>query len=570
MSSDSFAGALPTAAPPAVERAWIDPRRWATLVRAYALFLAVAALSVYNDTWDLILKRWMVTPAEDATSGVWLQPMKVALFLLPFIASQLFTAVWLLLVRARRPEDSNRAYRITREVLDEVRRARGFRRVRVVVAAVAQPHLVSVLGKPFLVLPRQGLRYFEQHVRADPEQSFRAVIAHEAGHLESWDDLLFLPTFSYIAASLLLCLFGAVQAIGGKMAFSAVLAQVLAIGALAVLATYVVRRREAYADSFSVVTLRSVDATTNALAALRREAAATRSRLNTHFDVHSRLALLARRGRPFLELTRYDLALVAFIYFNLGKPSVSDVAAGAGAVWVLTSWFDTLTHFVLIWLFVLLVAGAALARRGEPMPTRDLVIAAVLALGSRAVFGFIGTGVFTVIQGMSALATFFGSLLLSGVPFLLVMAVLNRWAVAILGRPGRDARERLVWGALWIATVFTALRMLFMLAASGFAARAASSIEDVAGGSTEQQVAFMLPLFLMVLGMATVTLAAALWIAIWSWRRSRSIPDVRCPACGMTFFPKTARYPVALSCPRCEAILRHDLVVQFEPAGAAS
>jgi hypothetical protein len=515
----------------------------------------------------------MFYPTESSTVDPWLQPMKLAVFLLPFLASQLLTGLWLLLIGARRPDADDRASRIAREVFDGIGHGgRRYRKIRIVIAAVAQPHIVSILSKPILVLPRQGLAYFEERGGANPEQSFRAAIGHEAGHLESWDDLLFLPSFSYLAASALLCMFGFYQAIAGRIALPAVLSQSLAVCALIVLATYVLRRREAYSDSFSVVALRSVEATKAMLESLRGERSSKRSWLTTRFDVQTRLALLAQRGRSFLEMTRYDLAITAFIYLNLGKPSVGDVAAGAGVVWLLSLWLDALTHFALTWMLVLMIAGAVIARQGERLPSRELFGAALLSVVAGKVHELMRVGVFGVDQIAMMIKITMVAVVISGVGFLLVMTGLNWWTVAVVSHREGDGRERLVWGAFWITTLFLLPKLLFEVVAAGFARSFANTpaLEALGGGSTEQQMRAMAPLGIMVVTLWLCWIGLAIGVAVWSRRRARSVPGIICSFCSLSIFPGSTAHPIALVCPRCGGVLRPDLLVEIEPAGAAA
>jgi hypothetical protein len=275
---------------------------------------------------------------------------------------------------------------------------------------------------------------------------------------------------------------------------------------------------------------------------------------------------------PFLEMTKYDLAVTAFIYLNLGKTSIRDVASGAGTIWTLVQWVDGLTHFILIWMLMLMIAGASLARRGEPMRWSDLFIAATLSIAAQSVFASMRGGVFSAIQIATAVAGVIGTVILSALPFVLVVFVLNRWAVAILGRREGDARERLVWSALLIAAAFTVPEALYSVGGSAFFHSVANPqlMETVGGGSTQEMVMTMLPMFALVLALWTSRLVAAAAIAIWSLKRARSIPDVHCPSCGITFFPRKARYPIALACPRCDSILRNDLLEILGPAGATA
>jgi hypothetical protein len=529
---------------------WIDPRRWAALVRAYALFLVVATVAEYNKVWHLVLAPWLPTPKEATDAGMLLQPVMVGLFLLPLALSQLITACWLLLVvRPRAPATVERVSVIATEVVATVWQGqRRYRSPLILVGAVAQPQLVSILGKPFLLLPRQGLALFEHQLGADAEPAFRSVIAHEMGHLESWDDLLFFPWFAYVFCGLGFCGIGLYLSLVGRFALSLVISHAGVMAALASLGFYVVRRREAYSDSFSVVSLESLEAT--------------------------QLRLLAEHGRPFLDMSRVDLGLAAFIFFNFSTRATSDLAAGGGFFWATTMWLDDMTHFTILFLFLLMIGGLALAREGRPPRMLDLALAGALCMTSSQAFRFFSEGVFNLLHIGMVLLTLLGSLLVAVVPFTIALRVLSRWAVAILGRPIGDPRERLVWGALGVASAFTVLEKIYDLGSALVFRPMMGSVQKnpfaFSNAPLSDQLATFLPIMLLVALLWSSQILLGIGIALWAIVRSRSIHLPPCASCGLDTSPLRRERPLLVACPRCQATLRHDLVFELRGKSEAS
>jgi hypothetical protein len=435
---------------------------------------------------------------------------------------------------------------------------------------VAQPHLVSVLGKPFLILPRQGLAYFEHQLGPDAESAFRSVIAHEVGHLESWDDLLYFPWFAYTIAGFAFCAVGLYLGVIGRLAFSQTFNHILILGGLALLGFYVVRRREAYSDSFSVVSLRSVEATERALQALGGESAGKKHGWgDTHFDVKTRLELLKQRGKPFLDMSSIDLGVAAFIYFNLSSNPLSNLASGGGPFWALTLWLDGMTSLGLGLLLLLMIGGLSLARGGQPVGLFELGTAGFLCLLSRQISQFLAAGAFNFFQVIMFILTTFMILIMSLIPFVLIFRTLNLWATAILGRPGGDPRERLTWGALGIVAGFTVLGVFseqgLYLVTRRITSGGLESLKSLANAPTMEQVWFMLPLFLVVLVLWISQIGWGLLIAGWSWIKSRSLPALTCPRCGGSTGSHGKNPRIVVTCPHCGATLRPDLVFELLP-----
>lgn len=549
---------------------WIDPRRWAALVRAYALFLVVTTIREYNATWHTILTAWLPDPGGAADMRILLQSAKVGLFFVPFVASQLLTALWLLSVRPRPPRADERSFQIALETWKEIQaHPKRFRSPWILVGAVAQPHLVSVLGKPFLILPRQGLAYYEHQLGPDAESAFRSVIAHEAGHLESWDDLLYFPWFAYTITGFAFCAVGLYLGLIGRLAFSQTFNHILILGGLALLGFYVVRRREAYSDSFSVVSLRSVEATERALQALGRESAGKKHGVgDTHFDVRTRLELLKQRGKPFLDMSSVDLLVAGVIYFYItSSPTpVSELSSGSSFLMALTLWLNDMASCALWFLLVLMIGGLSLARGGQPVGLLKLGTVGFLCLISREISQFMAEGLFSFSQIIMFFLQTFGVLIIGIVSFVLTFRMLNLWAIAILGRSVGDPRERLNWGALGIVAGFTLLETFSNLSLYLVARRVTSEgLEAAVNGSPTEQLSLMLPFFLSVLAFWISKAGWAVLIVGWSWFRSRSLPALTCFACGDSTGSQGRNPQLAMTCPHCGATLRSDLLLELMP-----
>ncbi len=236
--------------------------------------------------------------------------------------------------------------------------------------------LCSVWVRPLLVLPRQGLAYFE-HFLGDADAAFEAVIGHEMGHLESWDHVLFLPWFCYLVGALIpvATLTSIALVTGNESSFS--LGRLLILALLGFMGFYVMRRREAYCDAYAVVLAKSEVPCRRALQALAHGSLSS-CLPGSHFHAGERLKLLAERGRAFLKLSGVDLVLFALIYRH--PSGLVDSYLNVGALRPPASPVTGIPELFMNFLAVLALAGRAVAERGAPPKRRHLVLAFGLAV----------------------------------------------------------------------------------------------------------------------------------------------------------------------------------------------
>jgi Zn-dependent protease with chaperone function len=550
--------------------AWIDPRCWATLVRAYALFLVIATIAEYGKAAHLVLSPWIPSPREAEESAIFLRIAYLGLFLSPFLMSQCLIAAWVASVAGAGKFSASvpRAVGIASELVSA--RGGAWRRPKVVVGGVAQPVLVSLFAKPILVLPRQGIDYFRYHLDAGAETAFRSVILHELGHLESWDDILFLPWFCYGGAAAAICAFGAVLAFERRLDSFQLLGNAVVLAALFVLGFYVVRRREAYSDAYAVVSTRTTEGLRLALSAVAQEGGRARAAMNTHFDAARRLNALAERGRSFVDMSRVDIGIFAFMYFGLDTEPLREMAHGGGMMWVAGMWLDAFANFVLLVLMLLVFGGLTIARQGRPPRVRELAPAAVICLLGLALLKFFSGGIFNLLHIGMALSGAALELVI-GVPFFILGGrVLSRWMLGMLLPRRAMPAEHLLWSVLLVVAPFTVIssvleQVLYRSMGSLNDIRHLSKLIDLA---PREMVAAFLPAFLVVISIWAVRACFFAGIAFWAWRRTRSLAEVRCLACDFRSAPSLRACPLLPECPHCGSVLRPDLVLDLRSSAA--
>jgi Zn-dependent protease with chaperone function len=560
---------MSTVAKGAASVPWLDPRRWSALIRAHGLFLAFATLAEYGLVVAVVFGPWLPTPRQAEDLGVSLPLAYLATFALPFAVSQVLSGAWLLFVaRPRRPLSEERTHSLALEALAAAGTSlRGYRRPVVLMGRVSQPHVLSILGRPYLVLPEGGLTLYSHLLGAEADPAFRAAVAHEAGHLKSADDLLFLPWSTYMAALFLFCLVGVLRVAGGTLSWTLMVSHLISVGLLVPLGLYAIRRREAYADSVAVTAFRAVAPVRAALATVPANAhGRLLSWLATHFDANQRGEWISGAGRPFLALSRRDLILVALIYFTLDISPFSMLASGGGgAQFELAIWLGELTKFLMVLLFVLTLAGASLARRGAPVPFVDAAIAATICVFAQQARGALQRGMFSLSQMTFVVAAGCASLVGGALLFVAVTRVLNLWTVAIAGRPGGDVQDRLVGGASLLAAAFAVPQALaFMLLIHLVRGIDGRQLEALAQASSEEQIRAFLPMILGVVALWVVLACLAAAVVLWSVVRSRRLPPLSCGICGESN-PSRAQERLLTTCVRCGSLLRQDMFLPVAP-----
>lgn len=522
---------------------WFDPLRWSWVVRAHGLFLAVAVVSEYQKLIEDAFEAWL--PPEGGA--------EISVVLLPLCVSQFLTVCWMFFVaRIRAPsEDQLRPITVVFQTLEA--RFPNRRRPRVLTGRVAQPHAVSVLGVRFLIVPPRGAETWKHYLGEDGVSAYRAVLTHELGHFESWDDLLFFPVFVYLACSVLVWIAMAAR-VTGVDSFGPPMTHLVALAGLGLLAVFVVRRREAYADAFSVLILGDLKPIRRALERLPDAGASEPGAIALHFGARERLLWLEERGRRFLDLRRADLAVLALVWYGaIEAPSMRFAglsSTGNFSRHVLTLSSSMLGLLMEI-LLMLAVSGWMVARAGRLPRFRELLLPAVIAaiapyigsVGSSEVTGFAWLVESVVVGVMIAFS--------KTLPFTLVVFVLSFWTRSIILRAGSGTRERVVF----FSTTLAAAKRIIILSA-GFLALGplARFVQALSGGQLEPGELLrmfgiaLLALFLMV------SLFAA--VAVWALFSRDRTGRVLCIGCGQE--ARAIPQKLSPSCTRCGALLRPD------------
>jgi hypothetical protein len=563
---------MPESASETEQQHYFDPTIWGDLVRVLMLFLVMATAAAYNRAWTQVFAAWLPTPVEANTLGIRIEPISLVLFFLPWLFSQLVTAAWLLWHGVRKPNPEDRAYQIAKDALESARKfSGGHRRPRIAVAGV-DPRMVSLLGIPILLLPRQGLRLFDHRLGPKAESGFRSAIFHEAGHLASWDDVLYPPAVYYGAFGILVCCIGIGLAASGQLALAPVLARLTRLLVLFVGGYYVLRRRESYADSFSVLLSGCVKLPLDTLRkVVRKDEGATYRWWEPHFDVSTRVRLLPDSGRTLLEMSPLDLCIAAFIWFNLSERALGSLVLTSNATSGLVFLTDGLSRFFLLLYFVLTIAGLAVAREGVPPRRVDLLAAGVAS-------GAIMEGYEIVSANLFNDAAVFMQFLVSGLTvlfesavFILVFHLFFKWMVAVLDAARQRPRQH-VWQAVVVSAVWMAIGSGGSIALRGLIVPVLNhtidvnqitapvpSTTDLVAISKMPALRFVLPVYLIgvLMFFAYVLLLVAVAISTWVYRKKQVAED--CASCGQPV-DKIAK-PLLRLCPSCHAILRPELVI---------
>jgi hypothetical protein len=546
--------------------AWLDPRRWSALARAHGLFLAFVTLVEFGALVKVVLGPWLPTPRLADELDLPLALAYLALFLLPFVSSQVLTGLWL--HRNLRAGDRLEAgvKRIAREALVTAGTpGAGFRRPTVCAGRVRQPAVVSVCGLPFLILPATGLALYRHFLGPQAEAAFRAAVAHEAGHLEAGDDVLFVPWLAYMSTLAALLAFGLFQVSQGLLSGVTVASHLLAVGLLIPLGMYAIRRREAYADSVAVTALGSTVPILAALKTLPSHGQGWFTWLASHFSAARRSQWIAGAGVPFLTLSRLDVSIVALIYFTAGANPFSLAASGGGGLqFEAAMWVREMVGYVLITLFVLTLCGASIARRGNALPVRDVVLASVVCIVGKQLQELLQRGTFSLSQvGYLALSSC-GMFVLGGLLFVGMTRLINRWTVCIVGRPGGDVQARLVSAAALLTATFAILASLAQTIAMGMMGRIGTEgAERLAKAPVEEQIAAFAPILFTVGALWLLQAVAAVGLIAWTLLKSRGLPPVPCSECGEGNSAR-AEERLVVTCSRCHSLLRKDMFLSVE------
>ncbi len=470
---------------------------------------------------------------------------------------------------------TDRSLQLTLEVLNAAGFAqRAFRRPRVLTGRVAQPVLVSLAGKPVLILPRNGLAYFTHHLTDNADSAFCSVIAHELGHLTSWDDMLFLPWFTYCICGLAGCATGIILAFLGRASLSVMLAHTIVMCALYWLGFYVIRRREAYSDAYAVMVLGNITPTKLALHALMADGRKLSSWGSSHFNVAERMTLLNRHGRPFLEMGFVDLGITSFFFLDALFHQTSGLAVPRNLVTALLRLLGDTANLFLLFLLLLMIAGLAAVNEGKPPRLRDLILASAFCMAVTGLHDFLKSGAISLYSAFIHGTTAILDLIIWAICFVILFRVLHRWAVAILGSRTGNVSERLFWNAALAATSFSILSSLANIAvdsaASSMMKRAAAEPTVSLDTGLQQMVARLLPAVLIwiVALLARLIFIAVLYVS--AIMRTRHTTRATCSACCSSEDPTSTRSPLLLSCSRCNSILRPDLVVCIQESEAPS
>ncbi|WP_437992788.1 M48 family metalloprotease [Sorangium sp. So ce145] len=563
--------------PPTAERSeshkpWLDPLRWTGLVSAYALLLLVFTLRIYTDLVTDVFAPWFpeVRPGDPSSRsiaiGAWL--------LIPFVVGQIVTLVWLLAyVRWRAPKrlESDEAREIVDATMKRDLSAAGvWRRPIVLWGRVTHPHLVSVFGKAVLLLPAGGTWFFHQYAptrndRARPRDAFRAVLQHELGHLKMWDDLLFGQWYVYSLASAAAWLAGVLLLALGRVELTVLLRHTVLLGGLAALGAYVMRRREAYCDSFAVALSGSEEPIRTALDSLNTSRDVHGSprrwplldRLRAHSNPARRLSLLEGRGRPFVAVSTWDFALIAFFYlFIRGTPFASLSFPEAGRLGeALGPSLDVVVQMAVDVLVVLVIAGATLAREGRPPIFRELAAATLTAVAIYWLVDLFGSvGISIALVGDSLVRALRSGLFVS--VFMAMVFLVSRLCRRFLLEHREPVHQRLRWTAALIAAffpIFGAVQGLLM--SMGLAENSTSAIQIACQPDPDSPAGIsgsvfgLLVVFVNVLGVAGFT------VALLRGALGGPKPELsKCQSCGHSI-----PVPAPFACPACHYLLRSDV-----------
>jgi Zn-dependent protease with chaperone function len=517
-------------------RPWIDTVKWSWLVKSYGLTLALVTFVEYSNLLGEVLGPWLpnsVGGLRIAGALPWL--------VLPLLISQLVTTIWLVaVVRIARPPDEPQVAIAAQAIARHFARP-SWRTPRIVVGRVAQPQLTSVLGMPLLILPRSGLALWDHQF--GPKRSpdvFAAIIHHEIAHVMAWDDLLFVPWFTYTTCALGIWLAGLVLSISGRFDPFALLGHLVLLVGIGLLGYYVVRRREAHADAFAVVTQGTDDHVRSALSVLAHPVGHHRF----HFRPRERNEWLSSHGRRFLDLDRIDLGLLAMITIVVQEP-FSDLFQN-GALKIATNW---LTESAVEVLVILTVAGMAIARNGQIPAWRDFAVtSAVCALGVACY-----EALTAFMPNMVSVAAVFSSLTVgftvNVVNLWILIVVVTRWTEGVFAAVAPPVRAHLIY----LPIIYVLGKSIVeRLGKMGFAAR------------TEHGPFRDSPLdFMILLGTyfgAGLLAHGLLLLAIYAWsRRAIRVNRTTCEVCA-----SEVRTPIALACPRCGAALNREAVVMVQ------
>ncbi|AGP34592.1 M48 family metalloprotease [Sorangium cellulosum] len=565
----------PTAERSEIHKPWLDPLRWTGLVSAYALLLLVFTLRIYTDLVTDVFAPWFpeVRPGDPSSRGIAIG----AWLLIPFVAGQIVTLGWLLsCVRWRAPKDAeHQDSKEAREIVDKTMKqdlsaAGVWRRPIVLWGRVTHPHLVSVFGKAVLLLPAGGTWFFHQYAptrnyRAAPRDAFRAVLQHELGHLKMWDDLLFGQWYVYFFASALAWLAGVLLLALGRVELTVLLRHTVLLSGLAALGAYVMRRREAYCDSFAVALSGSEEPIRTALDSLNTSRGVHGSprrwplldRLRAHSNPARRLSLLEGRGRPFVAVSRWDFALIAFYFVFI--PSTPFASLGVEEAGRLGEAFglgiDVVVKMAVDVLVVLVIAGATLAREGRAPVFRELAAATLIAIAIRWLVGLFGSvGISIALVGHSLVRALTSGLFVS--VFMAMVFLVSRLCRRFLLERREPVHQRLRWTAALIAAFFPIFgAVLGLLMSMKFAENLTSAIPiacqpdpDSPAGVSGSDFG-LLVLFVIVLGGAGFTVA----LLLGALGGPKPVP-IKCPSCGHSI-----PVPAPFACPACHYLLRSDV-----------
>lgn len=532
-------------------RPWIDPLRWSALVRAHALFLAIVTATEHAKAATDIFAAWLPEPSEKLDR----QLTYLAIIALPLALSYVLTGAWLLLHGATRVRDPKLL-----SLLDEAlapAKALG-RRPRLLTARVAQPLVISIAGVPFLIVARTGDEYFKFQLGQERGPlAFRAVIAHELGHISGWDDLLFFPWFTYLLSASAVVLAGFGLAATDHLAPMVPFSHALRLAGVAAMGVYVVRRREAFSDVFAAITMGSEAPIRFALDALDRGERES-SLFATHFSFARRRQWLDSRGCAFLNMSRTDLGLFALVYLTMDGNPLSPLLYEGTRLGSITWWFDSLASFALAVLGILAIAGMTLARGGCRLPSRDLIIAATVCFAGKALHDLALAGFVNVLElGISIFSTAM-DVMFELVPFVLIVLILRRWSLGILVTSGTDPKERIVFGAMLIAGLKTALetgtRLVFT--PSLFEPLLRSFEQDALRRAVADVSFVLIPSF-------ALQGAFLVGLGLWAYARPDRCRALQCDRCGAHYPGTSPNHPLALIC-ACGASLRPDLAIALD------
>jgi hypothetical protein len=323
-----------------------------------------------------------------------------------------------------------------------------------------------------LVLPDRALLFWNHYLARDEASgAFQAVVRHELGHIEAWDDVLFLPGLSYLVGSWALVGLGAQRALAGRLSVPLVLEHVALLVGLTVALFHVVRRLEAFCDAFAAVTGGSERAIRLALGVLGSNEPRSSTLLPAfHFAFSARLELLRSRGMAFLQMRQGDLILLTILNVSLNGDLVG--AEWGGGLGEVVNAFSTLT---ITSFSFLALAGLLVARRGRGpawheflLPCALLVVAAmtdrVLRQGEDVSFSL-------ALGFIIALAEAIGSVL----PLLLFVYVWMRLARAVLASSITDARRDLITAAITVSLAVATIRFALQAVANHLGPSGAAS-----------------------------------------------------------------------------------------------